>query len=182
MASVIWVDSDGDDDLFEFDHPLSVTVASYSGGQRASALPHPTHEIEILETPNAKRHKATIDSSDSEDRVSNEEDHAVALALQAKWDEEDALAQRRAAKTEEKSLRLIARLQKMAEKRQRLAQRKDVPDDGIVFKVVMDADGKTLEGDDDPDNVTQLALLFFQCVLEILVRIQLQSGLNQTII
>ncbi|KAJ7934006.1 hypothetical protein B0H13DRAFT_1561611, partial [Mycena leptocephala] len=91
------------------------------------------------------------------------EDHAVALALQAKWDEEDALAQRRAAETEKKSLRLIARLRKvdakMAEKLQWLAQRKNVPDDGIVFKVVIDADGKTLEGDDDPDNAAHLDLV-----------------------
>ncbi|KAJ7835207.1 hypothetical protein B0H14DRAFT_3461563 [Mycena olivaceomarginata] len=109
MASVIWVDSDGDDDLCEFVEPP--TPRKPTPGPLAGPS-----TIEILETPNAKRHKATIDSSDSEDRVSNEEDHAVALALQAKWDEEDALAQRRAAKTEEKSLRLIARLQKMAEK------------------------------------------------------------------
>ncbi|KAJ7791470.1 hypothetical protein B0H14DRAFT_3160845 [Mycena olivaceomarginata] len=33
-----------------------------------------------------------------------------------------------------------------------------VPEDGIVFKVVVDADGNTLEGDPDPDNVAHLEL------------------------
>ncbi|KAJ7893923.1 hypothetical protein B0H14DRAFT_2559548 [Mycena olivaceomarginata] len=40
-----------------------------------------------------------------------------------------------------------------------LAQSKDVPDDGIVFKVIIDADSKTLEGPDDPDNATHLDLV-----------------------
>ncbi|KAJ7901452.1 hypothetical protein B0H13DRAFT_2336025 [Mycena leptocephala] len=40
-----------------------------------------------------------------------------------------------------------------------LAQSKDVPDEGIVFKVIIDADSKTLEGPDDPDNATQPAPL-----------------------
>ncbi|KAJ7653372.1 hypothetical protein B0H17DRAFT_1186364 [Mycena rosella] len=117
----------------------------------------PTHsdsDIEIIEsTPRAtKPFKSTSAAAD--------EDRAVALALQKQRDREDGLAQERAAETEEKSLWLIERLQhmdaSMAEKRQKLAQSKDVPDDGIVFQVVIDADGKTLEGDEDPDNAAQL--------------------------
>ncbi|KAJ7715434.1 hypothetical protein B0H14DRAFT_2303262, partial [Mycena olivaceomarginata] len=65
--------------------------------------------------------------------------------------------------TEEKSLRLIARVQKidqnMTEKRLKLRQSKDVPHSGIVFKVVIDAAGKTLEGDEDPDNAAHLDLV-----------------------
>ncbi|KAJ7929790.1 hypothetical protein B0H13DRAFT_2537801 [Mycena leptocephala] len=41
----------------------------------------------------------------------------------------------------------------------RLVQSKDVLDDGIVFKVIIDADGKILEGPDDPDNATHLDLV-----------------------
>lgn len=190
MASVVWVASDGDDDLVEFVEPPTPRKPTALAGPGPSTIANgqlqrestaskkrprsasPDSDIEILETPKAKIHKSsdtkTSPVGPSDELEDREEDHAVALALQAKWDEEDALAQRQAAETEEKSLRLIARLQKvdakMAEKRQWLAQRNNVPDDGIVFKVVIDADGKTLEGDDDPDNAAQLALSFFASV------------------
>ncbi|KAJ7912273.1 hypothetical protein B0H13DRAFT_2271689 [Mycena leptocephala] len=38
------------------------------------------------------------------------------------------------------------------QKRRKGGQDNAVPEDGIVFKVVVDADGNTLEGDPDPDN------------------------------
>ncbi|KAJ7893846.1 hypothetical protein B0H14DRAFT_3854426 [Mycena olivaceomarginata] len=41
------------------------------------------------------------------------------------------------------------------QKRRKGGQSNTVPEDGIVFKVVVDADGNTLEGDPDPDNVAQ---------------------------
>ncbi|KAJ7933137.1 hypothetical protein B0H13DRAFT_2650567 [Mycena leptocephala] len=41
------------------------------------------------------------------------------------------------------------------QKRRKGGQNNAVPEDGIVFKVVVDADGNTLEGDPDPDNVAQ---------------------------
>ncbi|KAJ6627740.1 hypothetical protein B0H10DRAFT_1993890 [Mycena sp. CBHHK59/15] len=186
MASVIWIDSDAEaDDLVEFVEPpapckptellagpSTIANTQLRHQKQNASTPHKKRqrtsssdsEIEILDTPKAKIHKSikTKPLSVDEDRIANE-DHAVALELQRKWDEEDALAQKLAAETEEKSLRLIAHLQKMdqsmAEKRRQLAQSKDVPDDGIVFKVVIDADGKTLEGDEDPDNATHLDLV-----------------------
>ncbi|KAJ7450052.1 hypothetical protein B0H11DRAFT_2078265 [Mycena galericulata] len=177
MASVIWIDSDTDDgdDFIEFveaptprKHPARGPLA---GPSKIFNTPTRTHK---------KRHRAA-NSSDSDIEIveptpkgakiqkpqpvplnSDDEDHdrTIALALQKKWDEEDAQAKKQAAETDERSLRLIERLQemdaKMAEKRRRLAQGKDVPDDGIVFHVVIDADGKTIEGDDDPDNAAHL--------------------------
>ncbi|KAJ7850767.1 hypothetical protein B0H14DRAFT_3137543 [Mycena olivaceomarginata] len=94
------------------------------------------------------------------------DDYALALALQKQWEEEDGVAQKRAAEDEERSQQLIARLQAMDEKmdkKRRIAPPKTTegrsrqrrPEDGIVFKVVVDADGNTLEGDPDPDNVAQ---------------------------
>ncbi|KAJ7123869.1 hypothetical protein C8R43DRAFT_864133, partial [Mycena crocata] len=93
----------------------------------------------------------------------DEKDRAVALALQKKLDREEELAQKRAAAAEKKNLRMIGRLrkaeQKLAEERLQLMQSEDVPEDGIVYKIVVDADGKTLEGDDDPDNAVRLDLV-----------------------
>jgi hypothetical protein len=174
-ASVIWIDSDADDDFIEIIErptprkPLSVRKP-LAGPSTNANTPRPNKsqkkrqraqspddsDIEFVEaTPRrAKTHKVTPQQADDDD-----DDHAVALALQKKWEEEDELAQKQAAEIEGKSLRLIARLQemdaKMAEKRQKLAQSKDVPDDGIVYHVIINAEGKTIEGDDDPDNAAQ---------------------------
>ncbi|KAJ7693257.1 hypothetical protein B0H14DRAFT_2309307, partial [Mycena olivaceomarginata] len=103
------------------------------------------------------------------------DDYALALALQKQWEEEDGVARTRAAEDEERSQQLIARLQAMDEKmdmkrhnathkRRKGAQNKAVSEDGIVFKVVVDADGNTLEGEPDPDNVAHLELV--KCVFE----------------
>ncbi|KAJ6525020.1 hypothetical protein DFH09DRAFT_936959 [Mycena vulgaris] len=175
MASVIWIDSDTEDfdvdDLIEFVEPptprktplagpstianTQARRAQYTGTPQKKRHRSPSSEIEILEaTPRAPKISKPL---------SDDEDRAVALALQSKWDEEDTLAQKRAAEIEAKSLRLIERLQKMdqnmAEKRQQLAQSKEVPDDGIVYQVVINADGTTLEGDEDPDNAAHLDIV-----------------------
>ncbi|KAF8198163.1 hypothetical protein K438DRAFT_1823950 [Mycena galopus ATCC 62051] len=170
--SVIWVDSDADDDIIEIIEnptprkPLAgpSTIANLNTPRQREKKKRPRaqspdSEIELIEaTPRiAKVHKTKPQAKDDDD------DHAIALALQKKWEEEDELAQKQAAEIEEKSLRLIARLQemdqKMAEKRQKLAQSKDVPNDGIVFQVIIDAEGNTIEGDDDPDNAAHLDLV-----------------------
>jgi hypothetical protein len=170
MATVIWVDSDtDDDDIIEIveaptQHKPPVagpsTIANtrtpgHKDNKKRQRDPSLDSDITVV-TPGAakirKTEKQPEDDKDDADRV-------IALALQKKWEEEDERAQKRAGATEEKSLRLIARLQKMdqkvGEKRQKLAKRKNVPDDGIVFRVKIDAEGKTIEGDDDPDNATQ---------------------------
>ncbi|KAJ7102759.1 hypothetical protein C8R44DRAFT_808495 [Mycena epipterygia] len=175
MASIIWIDSDAEDvdDLVEFIEPPTPRklpgTGPLAGPSTIANTPRRTKE-----TPQKKRARSPVSDSDIEiiestpraakiTKSKHDEDRAIALALQKKWDEEDALAQKQAAETEEKSMRLIARLQEMdqsmADKRRKLAQQKDVPDDGIVFHVVIDADGKTLEGDDDPDNAAHLDLV-----------------------
>ncbi|KAJ7698699.1 hypothetical protein B0H17DRAFT_1050445 [Mycena rosella] len=180
MESVIWIDSDTEDldDLVEFVEPPTVATPRKIGPlagpskivntpQRRTPRPTPQKkrarspesdsDIEIIETPRAAKVSKPLSSS------SADEDRALALALQKQWDDEDAFARERAAETEEQSLRLIQRLQKMdesvTEKRRKLAQSRDVPDDGIVFQVVIDADGKTLEGDEDPDNAAHLDIV-----------------------
>ncbi|KAJ7101394.1 hypothetical protein B0H15DRAFT_410554 [Mycena belliarum] len=188
MASVIWIDSDADDDdVVEFvERPIVVsprrdlkkpaplagpsTIANTRRPdlrtpqkKKRGRSPTSDSDIEILEctprptkTPKAKLQLQPLSSDDDDDR-------AVALALQRQWEAEDQVAQKKAAETEEQSMRLIARLQamdaSMAEKRARLAQSRDVPDDGIVFQVVIDAEGKTLEGDEDPDNAAHLDIV-----------------------
>ncbi|KAJ7457364.1 hypothetical protein FB451DRAFT_1274699 [Mycena latifolia] len=187
MASVIWIDSDPeDDDLVEFVEAPTVTprkIGPLAGPpaianrqprgteyttplkKKRARSPSSDSDIEIIEsTPRAaKAPKPAEPRSEPLSSTDDSEDREVALALQKQWEEEDVLAQKRAAETEEKSLRLIARLQEMdasmAEKRRRLAQSRDVPDDGIVFQVVIDADGKTLEGDEDPDNAAHLDIV-----------------------
>ncbi|KAJ7123858.1 hypothetical protein C8R43DRAFT_899455 [Mycena crocata] len=184
MPAVIWIDSDADEendsDVVEFVEPPTprkpapplAGPSRIVNTQRQIRTPHKKRQrtppsdsdVEIIDTPRPKIQKSKQIAFDyNEDHAASEEDRRVALALQKKWEEEDELARKQAAETEEMSLRLIERLQKMdqdmAEKRQRLAQSKDVPDDGIVFKVVIDADGKTLEGDDDPDNAAHLDLV-----------------------
>ncbi|KAF7340839.1 ADP-ribosylation [Mycena sanguinolenta] len=166
MASVIWVDSDAEDDVIEIieTKPLAgpSTIANTPRQRDKLKRPRPQSpdsDIEFIEAipkvAKISKPKPVTDHAD--------DDHAIALALQKKWEEEDELARKQAADTEEKSLRLIARLQemdqKMAEKRQKLAQSANVPDDGIVFQVVIDAQGNTIEGDDDPDNAAHLALV-----------------------
>lgn len=143
MASVIWVGSDDEDvdNVVEFIEPRTprkrmeyLAEPSTSANTRLcqnASTPHKKRqrtpfsegEIEILDTPKPKMHKS-IQTKPFKDRVVIEEDLLVALELQRKWDEEDALARKQAAETEEKSLRLIARLQKidqnMTEKRLKL--------------------------------------------------------------
>ncbi|KAJ7937630.1 hypothetical protein B0H13DRAFT_2412716, partial [Mycena leptocephala] len=90
------------------------------------------------------------------------DDYTLALALQKQWEEEDGVVQKRAAEDEERSQQLIARLQAMDEKmdkKRHIVPKNDARADGIVFKVVVDADGNTLEGDPDPDNVAHLELV-----------------------
>ncbi|KAJ7722662.1 hypothetical protein DFH07DRAFT_856748 [Mycena maculata] len=187
MASVIWVDSDTDDvDVVEFveaptprkhTRPLAGPSKIFNAPATSAGTPHKKRqhalssdsEIEIVEkTPRAPKKKLKskprppLKERSFDDEV-DESDHAVALALQKKWEEEDALAQKRAAETDEKSRRLIERLQKMdekmAQKRRKLAKGREVPEDGIVYHVVIDADGNTIEGEDDPDNAARLELV-----------------------
>ncbi|KAJ7242347.1 hypothetical protein B0H12DRAFT_1132385 [Mycena haematopus] len=174
MASVIWVDSDAEDDLIEIietptqaptprkplagPSAIANTPRQRDKHKRPRAL-SPDSDIEFIEaTPRGAKIPKTKPPA-----IDHDDDHAVALALQKKWEEEDELAQKQAAEIEEKSLKLIARLQemdqKMAEKRQKLAQSANVPDDGIVFQVIIDAKGNTIEGDDDPDNAAHLDLV-----------------------
>ncbi|KAF7333477.1 ADP-ribosylation [Mycena venus] len=173
MATVIWVDSDVDDadDLIEIIE-APTPRKPLAGPSALANTPRPREkrkrqraysldsEIEFVEVTAkvAKVHKAVPQAEDH-----GHDDHAIALALQKKWEEEDELARKHATESDKKSLRLIERLQdmdqKMAEKRQKLAQSKDVPDDGIVFRVVIDAEGNTIEGDDDPDNAAHLDLV-----------------------
>ncbi|KAJ7026967.1 hypothetical protein C8F04DRAFT_1123805 [Mycena alexandri] len=173
MQSVIWIDSDADGSEIEFVEPPTPQ-------RRKGPLAGPSSIVNTPRVSKTKKKRPLVQSSDSEieiiqatpkgakiqksapprDDTDADEDRAVALALQKRWDEEDALAQKRAKEIEDADLSLIAHLQemdqKMAEKRQQLAQSRDVPDDGIVFQVVIDAEGKTIEGDDDPDNAAHL--------------------------
>ncbi|KAJ6456627.1 hypothetical protein C8R47DRAFT_1165204 [Mycena vitilis] len=172
MASVIWIDSDDDDDLIEIiEDPtprkplagpskIANTRKRLDRDNKKKRQREESPDCVIVDTPRAlkirraEERKATVEDDD---------DHAVALALQKKWEEEDELAQKRSAETDDKSRRLIARLQKvdenMAEKRRKLAEKKDVPDDGIVFQVAIDSEGNTVEGLDDPDNAAHLELV-----------------------
>ncbi|KAJ6530327.1 hypothetical protein B0H19DRAFT_967921 [Mycena capillaripes] len=170
MASVIWVDSDGEDDLVEIIEPPiprkpvagpSTSTARLNDNKKRQR--EQSSDCEIIETTPraAKIHKP--EQQKPPDTKDDGGDHAIALALQKKWEEEDQLAQQRATETDKKSLRLISRLQKMdqslTEKRRKLAKKEDVPDDGIVFQVTIDAEGKTIEGDDDPDNAAHLEIV-----------------------
>ncbi|KAJ7927097.1 hypothetical protein B0H13DRAFT_1861636 [Mycena leptocephala] len=121
----------------------------------------PDSDIEIIDTPPSKRRRSGPDCAGN-----TPDDYALAFALQKQWEEEDGVARKRAAEDEERSQQLIARLQAMDEKmdkkrrigpqkRRKGGQNNAVPEDGIVFKVVVDADGNTLEGDPDPDNIAQ---------------------------
>ncbi|KAJ7666703.1 hypothetical protein DFH06DRAFT_1469910 [Mycena polygramma] len=174
MASVIWIDSDDDDDgLIEIIEnptprkPLAgpSKIANTSSLKRLDDRKKKRQREEspdcvIVETPRASKIRRAEEPTAT---VDDDDDHAVALALQKKWEEEDQLAQKRATETDDKSRRLIARLQKvddnMAEKRRKLAEKKDVPDDGIVFQVAIDSEGNTVEGIDDPDNTAHLELV-----------------------
>ncbi|KAJ6456640.1 hypothetical protein C8R47DRAFT_1165253 [Mycena vitilis] len=164
MASVIWIDSDDDDDLIEIiEHPTprkplaGPSAIANTSRKRLDDKKRRQREgspdCVIVETPRAaKVHRAE-----------NDDDHAIALALQKKWEEEDELARKRAAELDDRSLRVIARLktmdENMAEKRRLLREKKDVPEDGIVFQVAIDSEGNTIEGDDDPDNAAHLELV-----------------------
>ncbi|KAK7039311.1 ADP-ribosylation [Favolaschia claudopus] len=168
MASVIWIDSDIDDD----DDFIEIIEAS-----PRKPLAGPSTIVNTPRRPKADKKRYRAESPDSDIDIveatpkpkvprsvpQDHDDHAMAMALQKKWEDEDAIAQKQAAKIEERSLKLVARLQemdqKMAEKRRQLAGSQDVPDDGIVFRVVVDADGKTIEGDDDPDNAERLEVV-----------------------
>ncbi|KAJ7835197.1 hypothetical protein B0H14DRAFT_2514480 [Mycena olivaceomarginata] len=120
----------------------------------------------VLRTPISRLSILPIKKARSgpDDEGETPDDHTLALALQKQWEEEDGVARKRAAEDEERSQQLIARLQAMDEKmdkkrhiapqkRRKGGQNNAVPEDGIMFKVVVDADGNTLEGDPDPDNV-----------------------------
>ncbi|KAJ7934477.1 hypothetical protein B0H13DRAFT_1855085 [Mycena leptocephala] len=177
--SIIWVDCEGEDEDFieivESIQPSresvvrqppsgpSSTTSRPSGTRRRSQSPD--SDIEIIDTPPSKRQRSGPDCEGE-----TPDDYAIALALQKQWEEEDGVARKRAAEDEERSQQLIARLQAMDEKmdkKRRIAPQKRrkggqdnaVPEDGIVFKVVVDADGNTLEGDPDPDNVAHLELV-----------------------
>ncbi|KAJ6530325.1 hypothetical protein B0H19DRAFT_1192840 [Mycena capillaripes] len=167
MASVIWIDSDDEGDFIEIlESPIS--RQPLAGPSKIANTPKPkdTKKRQREQSPDCEIIEATPRASKiyrPQQLQAEDDDHAIALALQRKWEEEDELVRKRAAETDEKSFRLIARLQKMdedmAEKRRKLAEQKDVPDDGIVFKVLIDAEGNTIEGDDDPDNAAHLEIV-----------------------
>ncbi|KAJ6510827.1 hypothetical protein C8R45DRAFT_965305 [Mycena sanguinolenta] len=167
MASVIWVDSDAEDDLIEIIEPKPLagpsTIANTPRQRDKLKRPRPQSPDSDIEFIDATPKVVKVPKTKPPATEHADEDHAIALALQKKWEEEDELARKQAAEIEERSLRLIARLQemdqKMAEKRQQLARSANVPDDGIVFQVVIDAQGNTIEGDDDPDNAAHLDLV-----------------------
>ncbi|KAJ7666695.1 hypothetical protein DFH06DRAFT_1469903, partial [Mycena polygramma] len=167
MASVIWIDSDDDDDLIEIiEHPTPrkplagpSAIANTSrkrldDNDKKRRQREESPDCVIVETPRASK---------AQRAAADDDDHAIALALQKKWEEEDELARKRAAELDERSLRVIARLktmdENMAEKRRLLREKKDVPEDGIVFQVAIDSEGNTIEGDDDPDNAAHLELV-----------------------
>ncbi|KAJ7918070.1 hypothetical protein B0H13DRAFT_2269276 [Mycena leptocephala] len=153
--SIIWVDCEGEDeDFIEIieskqpsrepvvrrppSGPSSTTLRPSSTRRRSRS---PDSDIEIIDTPPSKRQRSGLDCEEE-----TPDDHTLALALQNQWEE-----------------MLIARLQAMDEKmdkkrhiapqkRRKGGQNNAVPEDGIVFKVVVDADGNTLKGDPDPDN------------------------------
>ncbi|KAJ7679792.1 hypothetical protein B0H14DRAFT_3177562 [Mycena olivaceomarginata] len=152
--SIIWVDSEGEDeDFIEIveskqlsREPVHAPSVSFSGLRYRDFRYSPI-----------KKQRSGLDCEEK-----TPDDHTLALALQKQW-EEDGVARKRAAEDEERSQQLIARLQAMDEKmdqettycpqkRRKGGQNNAVPEDGIVFKVVVDADGNTLEGDPDPDN------------------------------
>lgn len=80
-----------------------------------------------------------------------EEDLQLARKLQQELDDED---RRQREEDDEKSAEYIAWMDKttkeMDAKRARLAR-----DSGLVYQVVIDAEGRTLEGDEDADNMAQ---------------------------
>ncbi|KAJ7495762.1 hypothetical protein B0H11DRAFT_2276749 [Mycena galericulata] len=177
--SIIWVDCEGEDeDFIEIveskqpsrepvvrrppSGPSSTTLRPSSTRRRSRS---PDSDIEIIDTPPSKRQRSGLDCEEE-----TPDDHTLALALQKQWEKEDGVARKRAAEDEERSQQLIARLQAMDEKmdkkrhiapqkRRKGGQNNAVPEDGIVFKVVVDANGNTLEGDPDPDNVAHLELV-----------------------
>jgi hypothetical protein len=173
--SIIWVDCEGEDEEFieivesKQPSPEPVVRRPPSGPSSTTQRPSstrrrsrsPDSDIEIIDTPPSKRQRSGLDCEEE-----TPDDHTLALALQKQWEEEDGVARKRAAEDEERSQQLIARLQAMDEKmdkkrhtapqkRRKGGQNNAVPEDGIVFKVVVDADGNTLEGDPEPDNVAQ---------------------------
>ena len=153
--SIIWVDCEGEDeDFIEIDESI----------QRSRAPPSVPSATTSRTSGTRPRSRSPDSGPDCEGEAPD--DYELALALRKQWEEEDGVARKRAAEDEERSQQLIAHLQAMDEKmdkKRRIAPQKRrkggrdnaVPKDGIVFKVVVDADGNTLEGDPDPDNVAQ---------------------------
>ncbi|KAJ7934930.1 hypothetical protein B0H13DRAFT_2262466, partial [Mycena leptocephala] len=155
--SIIWVDCEGEDEDF-----IEI-VESIQPSRESVVRQPPSGPSSTTSRPSGTRRRQR---SGPDCEGETPDDYALALALQKQWEEEDGVARKRAAEDEERSQQLIARLQAMDEKmdmKRRIAPRKRrkggqdnaVPEDGIVFKVVVDADGNTLEGDPDPDNVAQ---------------------------
>lgn len=95
-----------------------------------------------------QRHPVTLSLSD--------EDLQLARKLQQELDDED---RRQREEDDKKSAEYIAWMDKttkeMDAKRARLAQAFDGRDSGLVYQVVIDAEGRTLEGDEDADNLAQ---------------------------
>lgn len=96
----------------------------------------------------AQRHPVTLSLSD--------EDLQLARKLQQELDDED---RRQREEDDRKSAEYIAWMDKttkeMDAKRARLAQAFEGRDSGLVYQVVIDAEGRTLEGDEDADNLAQ---------------------------
>lgn len=86
----------------------------------------------------------------------SDEDLQFARKLQQELDDED---RRRREEDDKKSAEYIAWMDKttkeMDAKRAKLAKVFDGRESGLVYQVVIDAEGRTLEGDEDADNLTQ---------------------------
>ncbi|KAJ7754087.1 hypothetical protein B0H16DRAFT_1459177 [Mycena metata] len=184
MASVIWIDSDGEDDGIQFIENTTPTLA-FQKRRNASAGPSsisgrtikrqrpPSPDSDILEAP-LHRTVKVAKLAPTEDK-----DRELALALQKEWDEDPFLAafeqeyaaeargHDRPAPTIESRLAALesaapkapendqATIAGTPKKRRRVAKKK-VPEDGIVFKVTIDTEGKTIDGEEDPDNAARL--------------------------
>ncbi|KAJ7187182.1 hypothetical protein C8R46DRAFT_1184871 [Mycena filopes] len=138
MPSVIWIDSDGEDDEIEFvEAPTNQKRRNASAGPSSAAKTSkrqrpqsPDSDIHIIEGPAGGANIAPLPPL----AVQSEADREFALALQKQWDAEPEPAAAPAPK-----------------KRRRVAKKKKEPEAGIVFK--------TIDGEEDADNAARLELV-----------------------
>ncbi|KAJ7670193.1 hypothetical protein DFH06DRAFT_1468823 [Mycena polygramma] len=185
MASVIWIDSDSNDDLVDIcENPRRATphkglagvagpstIAASSMGERLHGkkkrrreeLPEDCIIVNSKASNVAKAEKGLTFVEDDDPYA-----RAIALALQKEGQEEEvALARDCAAALDERSTGTTSHCQNtdenVAPKRRKTAKKKtkkdDALDDGIVFEVTIDSEGNTIEGDDDPDNAAHFKLV-----------------------